>query len=118
MANPPSLASHMIVESYIKTLNQGGKFAYLRKRGDNDRGLITLLFDHLDGTATAYSQSRDFMTGELSLTRVHNSPISTADMGVWLEKQISFDNDIWVVDIECPKEDIETVLEFFPRAQI
>ena len=114
MSQTPSVASHMIVESYIKTLNQSGKFAYLSRRGDGDRGLITIIFDHLDDTATAYSQVRDFISGELSLKCIHDSPISTADMKQWVNKQMAFDGDMWVVDVECAERDIESALEMFP----
>ena len=114
MTQPPSLASHMIVESYIKTLNQAGKFAYLRERGDAGRGLITLVFEHSDATATAYSQTRDFITNQLSLNKIQKTPIPTPDMTDWIEKQIQFDKDMWVVDIECDEKDIESTLSLFP----
>ena len=114
MSSPPSLSSHMIVESYIKTLNQGRKFAVLRKRGDSDRGLIAVVFEHKNNTATAYSQSRDFITGGLSLNQVHKTPINSLDMNDWIEKQIKFDNDIWVISIDCEIEDIEETLSLFP----
>ena len=95
-----SLSPHIWVPATIKSLNSQMISTYLRHRGDDHRGLVAIVVDHLDGTATAYIQQRDFMTGDLSWNQKHSTPVSVLEVNEWVEKQLSFDADMWVLDVE------------------
>lgn len=109
------LPVYIWLDATIKSLNIMTISTYLRHRGDNDRGLVALIIDHLDGTATAYIQCRDFNTGNLLWNQVHKQPVLNTDMEQWIQKQLQFDGDMWILEIECPNDTLlERVFSVMP----
>ena len=79
--------------------------AMLRRRGAAEAGAIFIKVDRLDGTATLYGPAPQSETGERGVdrvfTRLHKAEaIDSPDAEERLRKEISFDSDLWIVEID------------------
>lgn len=100
------LKSGIWVAAYIRRCNGAGAFAAVRRRGADEAGAIFIKINRLDGTAdifgpapqTAFDEShpidRAFCPG------LAVQPVPEADAEAYLQKQIRFDPDVWIVEIE------------------
>jgi hypothetical protein len=84
-----------------------GVSAVLRRRGAAEAGAIFVKVDHLDGRATLYepapqSVAADAQPGvERLFTRAHEEPsIDSVEAEERLKREIAFDPDIWIVEVE------------------
>ena len=79
--------------------------AMLRRRGAQEAGAVLIKVDRLDGTAALYGPSpqsevvdRD---AERSFSRLHDGDrIPAEEAERRLARQIGFDPDIWIVEVE------------------
>ena len=99
------LRSDFWVAAYIRRCHALGLQAVLRRRGAAEAGAIFIKLDRLDGTAVVYGPApqteidRDGV--ERRWTRVHKEPsIDAAAAEARLRREISFDSDLWIVELE------------------
>jgi hypothetical protein len=98
------LKSELWVKAYLRRCRIAGADALLVRRGDTDAGAIYIKVSRLDGTALLYGpapagldETRDdrrwqpFLNGE---------PTAETAVDAYLERQVSFDSDIWIVAVE------------------
>ena len=94
----PRLKSALVVQALIRRAEIAGAAAYLLRRGSEEAGAIFIKIDRLDGNSTVLSPAR---RGE---ERVWTRPLGeSADAqrcSDYLAKQLRFDPDIWIVEIE------------------
>lgn len=96
------LKSGLWVQAQIRLCDQRCMPAMVRRRGDADAGVIVLVLDRLDGTADVFSQARG-MDGRLGWCRGAGAgPVAAADVNAYIQKQLQYDPDMWVLDIEDP----------------
>jgi hypothetical protein len=100
------LKSGMWVAVYLRRCMVEGVFAALRRRGADEAGAIFIKVDRLDGTADVYAPApasafaeehpadRAFFAGFKTM------PVSVADADAYLERQIRFDPDVWIIETE------------------
>jgi hypothetical protein len=100
------LKSGIWVSAYIRRCNVEGVFAAVRRRGAEDAGAIFIKVNRLDGTADLYAPApqstfddahpidRAFAPGLKVL------PAAEADVEARLSREVSFDPDVWIVEIE------------------
>jgi hypothetical protein len=92
------LKSAIYVQALIRRVEQQGASAYLLRRGAEEAGAVFLKLNRLDGSCVVLSPAR---RGE---ERVWMRPLgeSTDEQRCadYLTKQIRFDPDIWIVEIE------------------
>ena len=100
------LKSGIWVAAYIRRVQVEGAFAVVRRRGAEEAGAIFIKIDRLDGTADVYGPApqsafeeshpvdRAFTPG------LRTQPAPEADVEAYLAKQMRFDPDIWVVEVE------------------
>jgi hypothetical protein len=92
------LKSAIYVQALIRRCEAQGAAAYLLRRGAEEAGAVFIKLNRLDGTLTVLSPAR---RGE---ERVWTRPVGeTADeqrCADYFAKQIRFDPDIWIVEIE------------------
>ncbi len=92
------------VSAFLRRCDIEGISAVRRRRGAAEAGAIYVKLDRLDGRVALYGQApqtdvtRD---GERAFMRLHKEEwIDPADAEARLAREISFDADIWIVDID------------------
>jgi hypothetical protein len=84
-----------------------GASAVLRRRGAAEAGAIFVKVDHLNGRATLYAPAPQSAAAEpppgveRMFVRAHSGEwIDSDDAEQRLKREIAFDPDVWVVEIE------------------
>jgi hypothetical protein len=92
------IKSVIYVQALIRRAEAAGASAYLVRRGADEAGAVFLKVNRLDGTCAVLSPAR---RGE---ERVWMKPLGDAAdeqrSAEYFTKQIRFDPDIWIVEIE------------------
>jgi hypothetical protein len=99
------LRSDFFVSALIRTAETQGAAAMLRRRGAAEAGAIFVKVDRLDGAAALYGpapQTEELPRGADRLfTRVHAAEwMDPPDVEARMKREISFDPDVWIVEIE------------------
>ncbi|MDF1621654.1 DUF1491 family protein [Pseudothioclava nitratireducens] len=92
------LTADLWVRAYLKRLELAHIPAYVTRRGNADAGAVLVKCATLDGQARAYQRSFDLMTGAREWMVLIEGPEREVDDSV--RKQISFDPDLWVIELE------------------
>jgi len=99
------LKSNIWVAAYIRRCQGENIFAVVRRHGADDAGAIFVKLSLLDGTArlfapapqTAYDESRPT---ERAFVASAPEPMPDQVVEERLSKEVRFDPDIWIVEIE------------------
>jgi hypothetical protein len=98
------LRSDFFVSAYIRRRNGENAFATLRRKGAEEAGAVFVCIDRLDGTADLYGPAPqsafDDARPERLFQRLTKDGATPADVDARLQKEMRFDADIWVVDVE------------------
>lgn len=97
MDRAPRLKAEIWVKALIRRCEVAGVSALVVRRGDAGSGTVLLKVNTLDGQAQIYSPARD---GEGELIWLAKGRKTEAEADAYIEKQRSFDPDIWVVEVE------------------
>jgi hypothetical protein len=100
------LKSGIWVAAYIRRCQAEGAQAILRRRGADEAGAIFVKVARLDGTAdvygpapqTAFDDARP--SDRLFVRGLKTQPATEADAEAYLARQLKFDPDIWIVEVE------------------
>jgi hypothetical protein len=84
-----------------------GANAVLRRRGAAEAGAIFVKVDRLDGSATLYEPAPQSFAAEAApgverlFARAHRGPfIDAGEAEERLKREIAFDPDLWIVEVE------------------
>ena len=100
------LKSGIWVAAYIRRCRVEGAEAMLRRRGAEEAGAVFIKVSRLDGTAevfgpapqTAFDEARP---ADRAFTAcLKTQPVPEADAEAYLTRQIKFDPDVWIVEVE------------------
>lgn len=99
------LRSDIWVAAYLRRCASEGAAAYLRRRGAAEAGAIFIKIDRLDGSAALFAPAPQSETDEHGLfrlwTRAHKAEwVDPAETEERLRKEIRFDPDVWIVEVE------------------
>jgi hypothetical protein len=101
------LKSAIWVSAYLRRCNVEGAFAAVRRRGAEEAGAIFIKISRLDGTATLYGPAPQSSFDEsrpsdraFSVCVGRYQPAPEADSEAYLAKEIRFDPDVWIVEVE------------------
>jgi hypothetical protein len=101
------LRSDIWVAAYLRRCGVEGVSAVLRRRGAAEAGAIFVKVDHLDGRSTLYepapqSEAADAPPGvDRIFTRAHTGVfIDSGQAEERLKREIAFDPDLWIVEVE------------------
>ena len=99
------LRSDIFVAALIRRAETQGAVAMLRRRGAAEAGALFIKLDRLDGRAALFapaSQSEEMPEGvDRLFSRAHADEwIDPADAEARLKREIAFDPDLWIVEIE------------------
>jgi hypothetical protein len=100
------LKSGIWVSAYLRRRHIDGTFAVVRRRGAEEAGAIFIKIDRLDGTAelygpapqTAFDDSRP--ADRAFSPCFKQQPVPDAEAEARLAREIRFDSDIWIVEVE------------------
>ncbi len=101
------LRSDIWVAAYLRRCGVEGANAVLRRRGAAEAGAIFIKIDRLDGAAALYGpapHSAAMAPGrgvERMFARAHKPEwISSLEADQRLDREIAFDPDLWIVEVE------------------
>jgi hypothetical protein len=100
------LRSSIWVSAYLRRCQVEGAFAALRRRGAEEAGAVFVKVTRLDGTAdlygpapqTAFDEARPSERAFVALSK--QQPAAEADIEAMLSRQLKFDPDLWIVEVE------------------
>lgn len=95
----PRLKAGIFVRALIRRAEVQGAQAYVVRKGSEEAGAIFLKISRLDGSSTVLNQARDG-EGELVWARPLGEACDDARAAAYFERQIKFDPDLWIVEIE------------------
>ena len=96
----PRLKAGIFVRALIRRAEVAGAQAYVVRKGVEESGAIIVKISKLDGTALVLSQARRGGEGELVWVKPLGDAVDDAKAAAWFEKQVKFDPDLWIVEIE------------------
>jgi hypothetical protein len=101
------LKSNIWVAAYIRRCNVEGAFAAVRRHGSDEAGAIFIKVSHLNGLGTLYAPAPQTLFDEsrpsdrlFSAILGAPQPISESDIEKRLEREIRFDPDMWIIEVE------------------
>lgn len=100
------LKSGIWVAAYLRRCQAAGAFAAVRRRGAEEAGAIFIKINHLDGTADLFGPAPQATFEEAQPTDRAFSPClkawpaPEAEAETYLARELRFDPDIWIVEIE------------------
>ena len=98
----PRLKTRLIVQAGIRHCENKLITAMLRRRGDADAGVLFVKVNRLDGSAALFALVTSF-GGSTEWQRLSGEEwLPDSDIEKRLEKEIGFDQDIWIVEVENP----------------
>lgn len=92
------LTADIWVSAYLTRLRLADIPVFLTKRGDATAGAVLVKLNTLDGLAVVYQRSFDMMSGERVWVVLAEGEEPEVDAA--LERQKSFDPDLWVIEVE------------------
>jgi hypothetical protein len=100
------LKSGIWVAAYIRRVQIEGAQAMLRRRGAEEAGAVFIKVSRLDGAAevfapapqTAFDEARP--SDRAFIRALKTEPATEADTEAYLARQMKFDPDIWIVEVE------------------
>ncbi len=95
----PRLKAGIFVKALIRRAEVAGASAYVARRGAEEAGAILIKIARLDGTCLVLEQARRG-EGELVWAKPLGDGVEEARAAQFFEKQIRFDRDLWIVEIE------------------
>jgi hypothetical protein len=101
------LKSGIWVAAYLRRCNVEGIFAAVRRRGAEEAGAVFILINRMDGTVTLYGPAPQTVFAEAQpsdrfFTAMLGglTPVPEADAEARILREIKFDPDVWVVEVE------------------
>ena len=100
------LKSGIWVAAYLRRCQIEGADALLRRRGAEEAGAVFIKVSRLDGTAEVFGPAPQSAFDEARPAdrafspALKTQPAPEADAEAYLVKQIKFDPDIWIVEVE------------------
>lgn len=102
MEATPRLKAGIFVRALLRRVQVEGASAFIVRGGAEEAGAIILIVARLDGTVLVLNQVRD-AKGELAWAQPLGGWSDEARAASWCDKQVRFDPDLWIVEIEDPK---------------
>ena len=98
------LKSGIWVAAYLRRCQVEGVAAVLRRRGAEEAGAIFIKVSRLDGSADLYGPAPQSAFDEARPSeRIFSlalAPQPEADIEAYLARQVRFDPDLWIVEVE------------------
>ncbi len=99
MEATPRLKAGIFVRALIRRVEVNGASAFVVRSGSEEAGAIILKISKLNGAVLVLNQARN-AKGELVWAQALGGWSEDARAAAWCDKQVSFDPDLWIVEIE------------------
>ena len=99
MEATPRLKAGIFVRALLRRAQVEGASGFVVRSGAEDAGAIILIVARLDGTVLVLNQVRG-AKGELVWAKALGGWSDEARAAAWCDKQVKFDPDLWIVEIE------------------
>lgn len=99
MLPTPRLKAGIFVRALIRRVQVAGASAFVLRSGAEEAGSIILKVARLDGSVLVLNQARN-AKGELVWAQALGGWTGEARAAEWCDKQVKFDPDLWIVEIE------------------
>jgi hypothetical protein len=100
------LKSALWVAAYLRRCHVEGVYAVVRRRGAEEAGAVFVRVSRLDGTSDLYGPAPqsafDTAPGveRVFTASLTQQPAPDADIETYLAREIKFDPDVWIVEID------------------
>lgn len=100
------LKTALWVAAYLRRCHVEGIFAVVRRRGAEEAGAVFVRVSRLDGTSDLFGPAPQSAFDAAEATaRAFTPSLATqsapdADVDAYLARQVKFDPDVWIVEIE------------------
>ena len=100
------LKTGLWVAAYLRRCQTEGIFGAVRKRGAEEAGAVFVKVSRLDGTAEVFAPAPQTVFDEarpadrVFVPALKQQRVSEADAEAYLTRQIKFDADLWIVEVE------------------
>ncbi len=100
------LKSGIWVAAYLRRCAAEGAYAVVRRRGAEEAGAVFVKVDRLDGTADVFAPAPQSAFADAHpadrafVAALPAPPAADADAEAYLARQIRFDPDLWIVEVE------------------
>lgn len=99
------LKSAIWVSAYVRRCHVEGAFAVVRRRGAEEAGAIFVKISRLDGTAALYAPApqsafEEARPGDRRFVPALAGYAPEADIEARLARELRFDPDLWIVEVE------------------
>ena len=95
------LTTDLWVSAYRKRLDLAGIPVFIAAKGDATAGAVLVKLATMDGQAKAFHRTFDLQTGDRIWDTLSSG--NEADVDGAIDRQRSFDPDLWVIEIEDRK---------------
>ena len=102
MVPPLRLKAGIFVRALTRRVEVAGASAFVVRMGSEEAGALILKVNKLDGQVLVLNQARN-ARGELVWTQVLGGWAEEKRAREWCDKQVDFDPDLWIVEIEDRK---------------
>ena len=99
----PSLKAEIWIKAQIRLCDINLIPAMVARRGDTDAGAILLKLNRLAAGVEVLCQTRDTEGNHAWMRGTGKILVSETEAEAYITKQIQYDSDIWVLEIEDPK---------------
>ena len=97
------LKSKIIIDAIIRICSDRGLPATVVRLGDHDAGNIYIKVSNIVYDCLIYTQQRQTDETIKWVTTPSKNSLSETQADAYLERQIKYDQDVWIVEIEDPK---------------
>jgi hypothetical protein len=100
------LKSAIWVAAYLRRRHIDGTLAVVRRRGAEEAGAVFIKINRLDGTAELYGPAPQTAFDESHpadrafIACFKTQPVPESDVEAFLVREIRFDSDVWIIEVE------------------
>ncbi len=94
------LKAELWIKAHIRRVEIEGAIAMVARRGDAMSGSVLVKLNNLDGTAQVLAPAPNAEKGRVWLRATGPAPVADGEAEAFIERQLRFDPDLWVLEIE------------------
>jgi len=100
------LKTALWVAAYLRRCHVEGLFAAVRRRGAEEAGAVFVRISKLDGTSDLFGPAPQSMLDDAERAArafspcLVKQPAADGDVEAYLARQVKFDPDVWIVEVE------------------